>query len=202
MKNALIIFAKAPVPGEVKTRLLSRYTPQEAVELYKGFLIDTLKIATKCLHSHVCGDLKLFLACTPSADYPFFMELSECFEIELIEQRGENLGKRMEHAFTDAIIEGYRRVVIMGSDSPTLPPDFIVEAFSKLTRDDLVIGPTEDGGYYLVGVSDNIPPLFDGIAWGTNRVFDETLKRVKYLKLRFSLLPVWYDIDVPEDMDR
>jgi len=201
VNSALIVFAKAPVPGKVKTRLLCRLTPEEAAGLYKRFVRATLDIASECIGACASLNIRLFLACSPSVTHPFFREISEQYNIRLVEQRGRDLGERMMNALSDALAEGYRRVVIIGSDSPTLPADFIARGFVCLRDVDVVIGPAEDGGYYLIGAAGRVPPIFDGMRWSSSHVLDETIDRLRRNDISYDLLPVWYDIDTPEDIE-
>lgn len=194
MKKALIIFAKTPIPGNVKTRLQPPLSQEEASRLYRGFVLDLIRAT---------GSLKgvtRMLGCSPNHHNPFFLSIANRYNIELVDQRGKDLGERMENALKDRIHQGFSSVVMMGTDSPTLPIDFIRKAFDLLRAHEVVVGPSHDGGYYLVGFRKNIPPLFNSMPWGSDRVFSATLERINHLKLKCALLPFWYDVDTPADL--
>lgn len=192
-KKALILFAKVPHPGQVKTRLLPDLSPEQASQIYRAFVQDTLS-STSGLKG-----VGRILACDPTRRDPFFKGLASRFELILIDQCGKDLGARMRNALADAFRLGFDRAVIIGMDLPTLPTDYIREAFRQLKKSpkgpSLVLGPSADGGYYLIGCTPPVPPIFDKIAWGTDRVLTETLARIADNKLTAVLLPFWYDID-------
>lgn len=193
MDDALLIFAKAPVPGEVKTRLLPDLSKEEAARLYEAFICDILK-STSLI------DAERFLFCHPSKGHSFFCRIAEDKRIQLMEQQGQDLGERMRNAMGLLLKDGFDRVVIIGSDSPTLPVEYIMKGFKGLMSHSAVIGPSIDGGYYLVGGRNQVPLIFEGISWGTDRVFRETLERGMLLGLDLCLLPFWYDVDTIEDL--
>lgn len=193
-KKALIIFAKVPKPGEVKTRLQPDLSPDASSQIYLAFILDTLS-ATASLKG-----VKRILACDSTRRDPFFIQLAERYNLALIDQTGENLGTRMKNAVAEAFRLGFGQAVIIGTDLPTLPVDYIQGAFKYLKKSPLVLGPSGDGGYYLVGCSGSIPPIFDGIAWGTEQVLTQTLQRITENKLDAALLPFWYDVDTVGDL--
>ena len=104
----------------------------------------------------------------------------------------------MRSAFADRFKEGYEKVVIFGSDSPSLPESYINEAFTS--EKDLVLGPSADGGYYLISMTGKVFEVFAGVSWGTENVLEETLKKVNDANISLGLLPLWYDVDLPEDL--
>jgi hypothetical protein len=187
--DALIIFAKAPEPGQVKTRLSPPLTSQQAARLHEAFVLDLAR-ATARLPAVV-----RWLACAPSARHPFFQRLARRYRFQLLTQSGDTLGDRMASALRQALEAGAARAVLIGTDVPTLPPQVIADAFHQLRRADLVLGPACDGGYYLVGVARRAPPIFDEIAWSRPTVLEATLHRIRALRLRCRLLPFWYDVD-------
>lgn len=194
--NILIIFAKAPVKGKVKTRLQKNLSQTEALKLYKGFLFQTVCMAKKI------KNCKKIIACYPDKNHPYFKTLAKRFGFQLIKQHGRDLGERMKNAITDFLNDDYKKVVIIGCDSPTLPKEYIEKAFNVLNKKSLVIGPSCDGGYYLIGVRGLAPPIFNNIKWGTRKVLKETLKRIPEKMLpSFYLLPFWYDIDTNDDLE-
>ncbi len=190
-KNALILFAKDPVRGKVKTRLTELYDPQIICDLYKCFLTDSINQIKQ-----VKGvDRFAFVFPNLSSGYFEFLE-SNSLKVEL--QEGENLGQRMEVAIRQKFKMGYERVVIIGADSPTLPIKYIELAFNS--ERDIVLGPSTDGGYYLIGMKEKFLSVFEGIDWGTERVLEQTLHWVRQIKATFELLPVWYDVDFPNEL--
>lgn len=191
--DALLIFAKAPVPGEVKTRLLPDLTKDEAARLYEAFIRDMLKSTSRI-------DADRFIFCYPSIEDLFFQKIAKDNDIRLMEQKGGDLGERMRNAMSLIFKEGYKNVIIIGTDSPSLPMLYIEEGFKGLTNYPVVIGPSNDGGYYLVGARDSAPPIFDGIPWGTKRVFRMTLEKGVRQRIDLYILPFWYDIDTVEDL--
>lgn len=196
-KQALIIFAKRPVPGRVKTRLAPPLTAVEASLLYECMLRDTL-----CRTSRLAGiDQILFYANEPDAA-PFFRRLAP--STPLFPQQGKDLGERMANAFRTAFTHGYREVAIIGSDSPDLPLPFIKNAFAPLANDEAgaVFGPSEDGGYYLVALNQMHAELFGGIEWSRSDVLARSLGKAAEAGIRVALLPGWYDVDRIEDLQR
>lgn len=193
MKNLLIIFAKAPEPGRVKTRLIPCLSPETAASLQKAFLLDILNMSRD-----VQGER--LIACAPDIRHPFFQHCEREDSIRLIPQTGKDLGARMEQAFCWAFSEGFERVVVMGCDSPTLPLAYIEEAFESLVLHSVVLGPSLDGGYYLLGAKATPSILFKQMDWGTEVVLNETLQRLNDAQQSYHLLPFWYDIDLPADL--
>jgi hypothetical protein len=118
--------------------------------------------------------------------------------MRLFAQEGKDLGEKMRRAIHDRFVEGYKRVVIIGSDSPSLPVSYIEQALSS--DKDMVLGPSIDGGYYLIGMREKVVEIFDGVAWGTEKVLSETYERLVKNGAALEILPVWYDIDSPEDL--
>ena len=192
--SSIVMFSKAPEPGKVKTRLASHMSDLEAASFHEAFVLDTIDTLAGI------EDTKKYLACHPDRQHLFFQELEESFDIKAFNQTGEDLGERMENALRYLRDKGHKEIVIIGSDSPTLPAEIMNEAFERLKEDELVIGPSLDGGYYLIGISGKIPDLFSGIDWGTDKVFEETLKKARANNLHFSVLPFWYDIDTIKEL--
>ena len=184
--NALIVVAKRPRPGKTKTRLSPPLTPELASALYECFLFDTLN-QMRQVH-----DAQQVIAYLDEPDY--FGRLAPDFE--LIPQEGEDLGERLDHALTSYLSRGYKRVVIMDSDSPTLPPDYLSQAFLVLSDGaDVVLGPCDDGGYYLIGIKRPRPRLLREVHMSTPTVAAETIALAKDEGLNLISLPIWYDVD-------
>jgi len=204
-EGALIIFAKAPIPGQVKTRLCPPLSPDEAASLHGSMVLDVLERSRATRReqrktSATPAAFDRYLACAPSADHVFFKVLQEREGVHLIDQSGEDLGARLDHVSRSAFAKGYRRVVMVGTDSPSLPATIYGEAFTLLSSHDLVLGPALDGGYYLIGLTRPVPELFAGIPWSTDRVCAITRERAERLGLRMALLPTWRDLDTLDDL--
>lgn len=194
MDAALVVFAKVPRPGKVKTRLTPVLTPTEAARLYDAFLRDALQ-----LYEKLAAEVHLYLA-PPLPDEPF-TALPD--SVSLFEQEGEGLGARMKRAFRDTLDRGYDRVSLVGTDHPTLPLSFIRQSFAALEPSRSVcIGPSDDGGFYLLGMNGFYPQLFDGMRYSHDAVFTNTLARVGTTDARLTVLPRWYDVDTPAALER
>ncbi len=191
---ALVVFAKVPVPGAVKTRLTSLLTPAEAADLYAAFLRDSLD-AYRALPAAV----RLYLDAPAEAVPPDLVGEG----VSLHRQQGDGLGARMLKAFVETFVAGFERIVIIGTDHPTLPLAFIGRAFEELTEPlSVVLGPSDDGGYYLLGMNDLHPDLFEGMTYSHGAVFEQTLRRANALAAHVSILPPWYDVDTPDTLRR
>jgi hypothetical protein len=197
--GALIIFAKAPVPGQVKTRLCPPLTPDEAATLHGGFVLDTLE-RTKAAIARERLSVDRYIACFPSASLVFFKILEERHGVRLLNQVGDDLGQRMHRAFVDLFGLGYRKVFIVGTDVPTLPLSVYQQAVSLIESHDLVLGPATDGGYYLIGLNRPVPELFTDVPWSTENVLAATRRNASALGLTVGLLKEWRDIDAAEDL--
>ena len=185
--------AKVPVAGTVKTRLQQFLTPEQCAELAAAFLQDAENKAKT-----VCE--KLILAYSP-ADKRNVLENILQTENILLEQKGASLGERMSNAFEFAFGQDSDAVVMIGTDSPTVPAGFILQAFEFLEIDsDIVLGKAVDGGFYSIGLRKFVPRIFDDVAWSTNLVYEQTVKNAEKLGLgKLSALPECYDIDTPDD---
>lgn len=194
MSDALIVFAKVPAAGHVKTRLTPELSDQEAADLYEAFLLDTLDACAP-----LDADVRLYLAPSPPKRGVSFVPEG----VAVFEQRGEGLGERMSRAFVDAFAGGYARACIVGTDHPTLPTSFIEYAFLSLSQPRSVsIGPAEDGGYYLLAMNDFMPEVFRGMVYSRPAVFKETLQRIALAGAHAIVLPQWYDVDTPDQLRR
>ena len=189
--RALIVFARSPVAGQVKSRLTQLLSSQEAADLYRAFLMDSL-----AQYASLEVDVRLYMADEGDPDV-------HLYGAQLKKQCGDGLGERMEHAFRETAVEGYEQMVIIGTDHPTLPTQFIMDAYEALSDVPAVcIGPASDGGYYLLGMSPLICGLFDGIVYSKPNVLSLTLVRARESGASVTQLPVWYDVDTPEDLSR
>ena len=196
MKRALIVVAKRPIPGRTKTRLLPAVTPDQAAELYHCFLLDTLLLV------HQVSDVDHWIAYTPEEALDYFVGITPP-AFGLLLQEGVNLGERLHNALATCFSRGYHQAVIMNSDGPTLPPSYPQRAFTVLddAATDVVIGPGEDGGYYLIGLKGACRPIFD-VIMSTATVLRDTLDQVRLAGLTHVCLPSWYDVDTPDDLMR
>jgi len=189
MSTAIAIFAKAPVPGRVKTRLVPPLAPEDAAAVARACLETTLRrFAPAALNVPVT----LFL--DGEADRAL-QTLTESLGVPIVPQVGADLGARLAEAFRSLREGGAARIVVLGSDSPTIDVAWIARAIASLDSHDAVIGPTEDGGYYLIGLRAEVPELFREIPWSTDSVARATLERASALGIAVDVLPTWYDVD-------
>ena len=198
MKTCVIVFAKNPIPNAVKTRLIPPLSPEQAATLYAAFLTDWCEALAEL------SDVDLVIAYTPADAQPDLQALIGDGAI-YIPQVGTDLGERLTSATQWAAEHGWTKILLVGSDSPTLPISYISQALTLLDSRNIVIGPSTDGGYYLIGFSveilaATIPYVFEDIAWSTAEVFQQTVARIDAAAATFGLLPPWYDIDRAEDL--
>jgi uncharacterized protein len=192
-ERLLLIMAKAPRPGAVKTRLCPPLTPGLAADLYRAFLRDTLALGAGLPATD------LGVVHPPTADDRALRALLPPGTLRW-PQEGTGLGAGLGGAFARAFAAGYRRVVVMSSDSPTLPPAILADAFAALDDHDVALGPTTDGGYYLIGLRAPQGRLFEEIAWSTGVVYAQTRARAAEGGLRVRALPEWHDVDTAGDL--
>lgn len=192
--NHLIAVVKNPRPGAVKTRLHARYTPRQTAALYSGFVRDTLALAqTLPIHRRVIAydppgaEETVRTLCGPNWAY--------------LPQIQRDLGARMHAALAGELERGASAAVLIGTDIPSLPPHHIQMAFDLLKTRDIVLGPSTDGGYYLIGLSHPCPELFKNIAWSTPQVLAQTIAQVRARNHTLGLVPPWFDADTPEELD-
>jgi uncharacterized protein len=193
---AVVIMAKALQAGAVKTRLCPPLSPQTAAELYRAFLLD------KMVQVRALAQARPTIAYTPENSRPFFTILApDCL---LIPQQGAELGERLYNSFGQCFAAGYMGVLAIDSDTPNLPIAYLQQAVEVIARPqtDMVLGPTEDGGYYLIGLRGAYRELFDQMPWSTPAVVPETLRRADALGLTVAWLPPWFDIDTAEELQR
>lgn len=191
----LVVVAKAPVPGKVKTRLIPRFTPEEAADLYGCFLRD--RIVTL----DTLTGVDLAIAYTPFNAREMFAPFGQN-GLSLFPQKGKDLGERLNNIFIEKLGGGYGAVTIIDSDTPDLPQYTIQESFKRLRTDqtDVVFGPCHDGGYYLVGMRKPHPELFYDIPWSTETVLSKTLEKAAKLGVKTDLLQWRNDLDTFEDL--
>lgn len=191
--TVIMVFAKAPVPGQVKTRLIPALGEAGAAELHAALLAQTLKKVSQL------DDIVIRLYCQPDMHHPLFRHAADHYRLSLHAQQGNDLGKRMANAFTDNLPR-YHKALVIGCDCPALTPDDLRAAIAALDEQDAVIVPAHDGGYVLLGLNTFSPLIFTGIDWSTGRVFEQTARQLDAAGLRWSALEPRQDIDRPEDL--
>jgi rSAM/selenodomain-associated transferase 1 len=193
----LVVVAKEPSVGRTKTRLSPPLSGQQAAELYRCLLLDTLELMKR-----VEGVQPIIAYLPPEAE-PFFRRIAPP-GFDFVPQVGADLGDRLDNVLTHCLQKGYRQAVVMDSDSPTLPMVYLRQAFRELDDPnvDVVLGSCDDGGYYLIGLKSPCSALFQGIVMSTSTVVTETLARAQEQGLRVACLPHWYDVDTYEDLER
>ena len=195
MDDSLIVVAKKPEPGYTKTRLCPPFTPQEAARFYHCLMLDTLELAARVEGVEHC------LAYAPPEAQSYFENLVP-EDFRLIAQQGADLGERLANTLADRFQHGCQKVVVMNSDGPTLPLPYLEQAFHQLQHSDVSLGMGHDGGYYLIGMKQMQPELFENIDWSSDRVIYQTLDACRRLQLKVHQLPQWYDVDVVEDLQQ
>lgn len=193
----LVIMAVPPVAGRAGLRLCPPLTPQQAAELQGAFLRDTLRQAGE-LRDVECVVFSPSEALSGADDFKGLVPK----EITVVAQRSAGLGAGIREAIERASAAGFGRIMVIVSDCPTLPSEALAEGIAQLEEHDMVLGPCADGGYYALGLHGPIPQLFEGISWSTDWVLAQTLIAARSLALRWKLLPIWYDVDTPEELER
>ncbi len=192
MRRALIVFAKQPVPGQTKTRLHSILSPEQSARLYDAFVKDSLKH-----YSRLGCEVRLYID-GADKDVPEDWIHSG---MQIYEQRGDDLGDRMLNAFAESFVSGAERIVIVGTDHPSLPPAYLELAFDLLqTPLSICIGPSRDGGYYALGMNECCAGLFHEMTYSHDQVFAQTMQRAEEASHNVTVLPEWYDVDTPESL--
>ena len=222
--NALVVMAKAPIPGTVKTRLMPVFSAPQAAALARALLIDQLE------NLRAFRNADLYLAFTPPAARPLIRRLTPT-RFEIFPQRGAGLGARMHNIFTTFFAQGYKRIVLIGGDLPPVPLGYLTQAFTYLdakkssahsslakpvlsgvekrkragsdeAQQRAVLGPSLDGGFYLVGLNREQPALFDRMTWSHQRVLAQALERLEVAGVRSKQLRHWFDVDTVDDVQR
>jgi uncharacterized protein len=196
--RVLLVFAKSPKPGKVKTRLQPAVSPQIAAALHAACIADTMQLVRKVRGCEVI----VFAAGGASYFRKLAKKPGTGARLPVLPQRGVDLGARMASAFRKCFGMGYRQAVVIGTDTPWMGADRVRRAFADMKRNDVVIGPAEDGGYYLLGMRKFVAEIFREIPWSTERVLDLTLEKITVLKLRGKLLRRDFDLDRPMDLEK
>lgn len=195
MKKAIIIMTKVPEAGRVKTRLQPYLTPEQSADISIAFLQDTESKAKSI-------EENLFIAVSPFDERNRIKTILQ-HQNTLIEQKGRNIGEKMLNAFKFAFEQEIDAVVMFGTDSPTFPADFIEQAFEFLEIEtDVVLGKTEDGGFYLIGLRKLDGRIFENVEWSSADTFEQVWQNVMDMNLHLREVPSWYDVDEAEDLER
>ena len=190
------MFAKYWEPGSVKTRLARAIGETVAAEVYAAFVRTQVE-----RYSQYTDPVLAFTPGDRAAEFERLVQpLTAHWQLQ--PQSEGDLGQRMRGYFEQAFAAGYERVLLVGSDTPTLPLKFIHQAHALLLMHDVVLGPSEDGGYYLLAARRQVPPVFTGIEWGSDQVFFRTMDKLQESRMLFAVLPTWYDVDDQADLDR
>jgi rSAM/selenodomain-associated transferase 1 len=193
---ALLVMAKRPSPGHTKSRLTPPFSAADAAALYECFLRDVLDLA------RAVPDVTPFIAYSPPDSENYFRELAP--DLGRVPQIGNTLGDRLDYVLSFCLEAGFKTVAAINSDSPTLPVSHLEQAFQCLAEKDtdVVLGPCEDGGYYLIGWKEPQPALVREVEMSTRHVLQDTLDLAALHNLQVSLTPTWYDIDNIDDLER
>lgn len=195
-ETKLIVFARTPETGRVKTRLIPVLGETGATEFYRRMLQHTINSLAK---ARLCN---MRIDCLPDTQHGVFTDLQQRHKLELYRQMGESLGERMANSLRSALSQ-YQQAIIIGTDVPSLTPAYIRQAIEALSGDvDVVLGPAQDGGYVLIGMKHYDKALFKGVDWGTEQVLQQTLDRAQNQNLQVHLLPALWDVDEPTDLDK
>ena len=195
--SKLIIFSKAPIPGQVKTRLTPTLSESSAASLHSYMLEQTVKLAQQSELAPID------LYCSPDTQHTFFNYLQQEYKINLKPQMGMDLGERMFNALNDSLNINLSSILI-GTDCPVMQTHYLQQAFEQLetNKNDIVIGPVEDGGYALIGGRRINKQLFEDIDWSSERVFTQTIEKINKLNWKYHKLDTLWDLDTPADLQR
>lgn len=196
LPSLLVIFSRVPLAGRVKTRLSPEYTPEEAAEIHRALLGDVVERSLRAAAG--IADVRLSWSESPPEDLP---GLPGAAVPQGVQPPGD-LGERMARVIQEGLRAGRRGVVILGSDAPTLPGDHLAAAFQALDRREVVLGPAEDGGYYLIGMSRLHPGIFRDMNWGSGEVLKVTRHRLRQAGVAWEELGPWHDVDTAGDVAR
>jgi len=194
-RSKLIIFTRYPEPGCTKTRLIGTLGAQGAADLQRQMTEWTVR-AANAARAKSKTDIEICFTGGDEQKMRKWLGASLAYRPQV----GRDLGERMANAFQSGFAEGYRRIVLIGTDCPELTADILDKAFGVLEQHDVVIGPTHDGGYYLIGMTDAFPQVFTHMPWGTDAVLEKTLDVLRSIGVTWGLTDKLRDVDVPEDL--
>lgn len=192
MKCTIIIMAKVPLAGTVKTRLMPILSAKKCAEIAECFLQDTINKANSL-------EYQTIIAYSPPENRNYFDKFQN---LNLMVQTGKNLGEKMFNAFQFVKNSGVDSIVMIGTDSPTFPNTFLHQGFEILEQKDAVLGKTEDGGYYLIGLKKIDKRIFENVEWSSENTFEQTKKNLEKLGFSCGETPIWYDVDEPNDLEK
>jgi len=192
--NVLCVFIKAPILGHVKTRLQPDLSEEKSLQFYKAMVEDLVD------HFRSCPDFDVFLCFYPETEKNFIRKWMGA-ELSYLHQSGEDLGERMANTFSWCFLQGYQKAILIGSDLPDLDQSTILNGFDVLRNKDVVLGPSTDGGYYLIGMKKEQPDLFSNMAWSTSTVLDETRSRMVQKNILWAELALRTDLDTFETLE-
>lgn len=207
-KNALIIMSRAPVAGKTKTRLMSHLSGEECVDLHKAFLKDIVTTALSLKSSDLLSHLDIYIYYTPIGTKEIFVDtlkdIKKFEEIEYFPQPEKNLGLKMGDGIKFLLNKGYKNVVLIGSDIPSIQKEDLFDAYEILQKKDIAIGPTYDGGYYLIGMNNYYPKIFDlsENKWGKDSVLSNTIAMIEGTNNSYGFTNMHRDIDYIEDFKK
>lgn len=194
-KNALILFAKTPIPKFSKTRLINPFTAEQAADFYSASMKDVFNTLQNS------SDFDLWIAVAPEKFdknlFPFSID-----SINYFFQKGNDLGLRMLNAFEELFKQDYKKIIIIGSDFPHISIEVIQQAYNHLNRYDCVLGPAIDGGYYLIGLQKIHRSIFKDIKWSTEKVFQQTIDKAKQNNISIKNLKIGYDVDTVDEIKK
>ena len=194
--SRILVFAKAPIKGQVKTRLSPKYSADFALKLHTNMVSHCIDLVTK---SNLCP---IQLWCAPSPHVKYFQNCKNDYGVELYSQHGRDLGERMSNAVNTALSK-CKNVVLIGTDCPSLTQNDLREVLISLENNkDVVISPALDGGYVLMGLNRSHQQLFNDISWGSDQVFAQTKSRLRFLNWCWEETKIFWDVDRPDDIRR
>jgi uncharacterized protein len=192
---AIIIMAKQPRVGKTKTRLCPPFTLEQAAALAEALFLDTVDLVTRN------PGMILAVAVTPAEARAYFEQITPPGAL-LLPVQGSSIGECLSKVLQSLLNMGFAKAVALNADGPSLPPEYLRQSVDLLDAHDLVLGPSSDGGYYLIGMKKFFPEVFEDITWSTESVLAQTLVRAESLGLRSALAPEWYDVDTAKEVWR
>lgn len=194
-ETIIAVMAKKPQVGRTKTRLCPPLSLAQAARLYEALMMDSLALVNRL------EGVDLAVAISPPESHAYFKAVA-LNRASLLPVEGKDIGVCLATTLAQLLGMGYRKALVLNSDGPSLPPGYILQAIEQLDEHDLVLGPSDDGGYYLVGMKQLHLGIFAGITWSTEKVLSQTMQRAEEAGLRVALSMPWYDIDTPLDLKR